>query len=604
MDKKIFNPKAWIPADSKPAPQPQSHQNQPQTATPASGNELATDIETITQRIEASCTDIAPTYAQWRDLDFALSDALGENGRSYFHRLSTFYPGYDAANADDQYTKCLRAHGTDVTAKTFFQLAKDAGIPVGTRPDIIKLSKSSKLSADKIDNTDNLIISAPEEELPTFSDKVRTQLPLLLRRIIEVADNERDADILLLGALTAFSACLTKVCGIYDKRIVYPNLFTFITARASAGKGRLTLCKNLIDPIHNELRDLNEAERLEYKNRLNEYNCSKNKKSMEKPEEPPLRLLLIPANSSATAVYQTLNENDGKGLMFETEGDTLANTFDSDYGNYSDGFRKAFHHEAISYIRRKDKEYVSIKSPCLSTLLTGTPAQVRSLTKDAENGLFSRFMFYYLNAKSEWHDVFDAGGGMALDEYFRQIGEEFYSLYKLLQPLQSVRVEMTADQRTRFNAYFADIQTRQMDSYGEYIVASVRRMSLSTFRIILILTALRIPETGELSPTLYCTNEDFRTALKICDCIIVHIDKVFSQLPTVEENSGAAPVSESTRQLQFSDTLPESFDRKEYLRLAQILGIPTPSADRYVKKWLEDGKLEKVEHGKYRKRSE
>ncbi len=142
MDKKIFNPKAWIPADSKPAPQPQSHQNQPQTLTPASGNDIASDIETVTQRIESSGTDITPTYAQWRDLGFALSDALGENGRSYFHRLSTFYPGYDAANADDQYTKCLRAHGTGVTAKTFFQLAKDAGIPVGTRTDIIKLSKS------------------------------------------------------------------------------------------------------------------------------------------------------------------------------------------------------------------------------------------------------------------------------------------------------------------------------------------------------------------------------------------------------------------------------------------------------------------------------
>ena len=82
-----------------------------------------------------------------------------------------------------------------------------------------------------------------------------------------------------------------------------------------------------------------------------------------------MNTLLIPTNSSATAVYQTLNENNGIGLIFETEGDTLANTFNSDYGNYSDGFRKAFHHEAISYIRRKDKEYVSIANPCLSTLL-------------------------------------------------------------------------------------------------------------------------------------------------------------------------------------------------------------------------------------------
>ncbi len=168
-------------------------------------------------------------------------------------------------------------------------------------------------------------------------------------------------------------------------------------------------------------------------------------------------------------------------------------------------------------------------------------------------------------------------------------------------PLFSLFDAPITNTRPAAEVYLRDIQTRQMDSYGEYIVASVRRMGLSTFRIILILTALRIPETGELSPTLYCTNEDFRTALKICDCIIVHIDKVFSQLPTVEENSGATPVSESTRQLQFSDTLPESFDRKEYLRLAQSLGIPTPSADRYVKKWLEEGRLEKVEHGKYRK---
>ena len=46
-------------------------------------------------------------------------------------------------------------------------------------------------------------------------------------------------------------------------------------------KGRLTLCRNLIDPIHDELRQLNEAEREEYKSRLNEYNASMNKKSLE-----------------------------------------------------------------------------------------------------------------------------------------------------------------------------------------------------------------------------------------------------------------------------------------------------------------------------------
>lgn len=241
--------------------------------------------------------------------------------------------------------------------------------------------------------------------------------------------------------------------------------------------------------------------------------------------------------------------------MFETEGDT----FDSDYGNYSDGFRKAFHHEAISYIRRKDKEYVSIKSPCLFTLLTGTPQQVRSLIKDAENGLFSRFLFYYLNAKSDWHDVFDSGSGIALDDYFKQLGEEFHSLHKLLQPMQPIRVELTSSQMSRFNSYFSTIQTRQLDSYGEFIVASVRRLGLSTF----LLTALRILETGDLSSPLTCMEPDFRTALTICDVLIVHIDKVFSTLPQVEEPTSIASAP-NTRQQTFLDSLPETFDRQTY----------------------------------------
>ena len=111
--------------------------------------------------------------------------------------------------------------------------------------------------------------------------------------------------------------------------------------------------------------------------------------------------------------------------MFETEGDTLANTFGSDYGNYSDGFRKAFHHETISYIRRKDREYVNIKHPKLSTLLTGTPRQILNLISDAENGLFSRFAFYYLDTKLVWNNVFANSGNETLEDYFQTLGKEY-----------------------------------------------------------------------------------------------------------------------------------------------------------------------------------
>jgi len=94
-----------------------------------------------------------------------------------------------------------------------------------------------------------------------------------------------------------------------------------------------------------------------------------------------------------------LGDSDKRGLIFETEGDTLAKAFKSDYGDFSDGFRNAFQHEPISYYRRTDKEYVEIDRPCLSALLSGTPKQITTLIPNAENGLFSRFMFYVMNMK-------------------------------------------------------------------------------------------------------------------------------------------------------------------------------------------------------------
>ena len=102
--------------------------------------------------------------------------------------------------------------------------------------------------------------------------------------------------------------------------------------------------------------------------------------------------------------------------MMETEGDTLTNTLASDHGNYSDGLRKSFHNEPVSFLRRTNYEYVEVVNPKLSVLLSGTPGQVKKLIPDAENGLFSRFMYYHLPMKHQWNDVFADSTGVSLDE--------------------------------------------------------------------------------------------------------------------------------------------------------------------------------------------
>ena len=89
-----------------------------------------------------------------------------------------------------------------------------------------------------------------------------------------------------------------------------------------------------------------------------------------------------------------------------------------------------------------------------------------------------------------------------------------------------------------------------MNTHGEYIIASVRRLGLSAFRIILILSALRILETGEIPAKLTCTDEDFSTALTICITLMVHTGKIFSTLPQVEETpSGPSLPPYSNRSL-------------------------------------------------------
>lgn len=590
MSKKQFNPKEWQdntqPNNSFPSVEKQKENYQ----LSAYCLQLQ-DIEDVVSRIETSAIDIAPNYADWRDLGFALADALGENGRNYYHRLSRFYPNYSASETDKQFSSCLKAHGHGITIKTLFHLAKQAGVNIA----------SSSLANSQSNISPKSPISPAEEmeeieDMPTFSQEIKNTLPSLLSQIVNCANSPEDADLLLLGSLTVFSACLPNIFGNYGGREVFPNLFLFVTAQASAGKGRLTLCRHLVQPIHDNLKQLYAAEMEEYKRLQNEY--ALDKKSNEPPQEPPIKTLLIPANSSATSVYQVLNDNQGVGLMFETEGDTLANTFKSDYGNFSDGFRKAFHHEMISYNRRKDREFVELAKPRLSALLSGTPRQILSLIPDAENGLFSRFIFYYMNVRLEWLNVF-ADNEETLDQHFEQLGKQFFDLYNIFKASQPIRFALSAEQQKQFNSFFAQVQKEYSNLFGLDIVASVRRLGLITFRIAMILTSLRVIDGKEPSNLIVCDDSDFQTAITIARVLLQHTAKVFGSLPPTERtaNGNTPTIIKQT----FLDNLPPEFDRKTYLAVAEKLKIPPKTAEKYISRFCVGGQLKHLAHDSYGK---
>ena len=250
MSKKTFNPKDWA--------SPNTTANT--AAKPLVCTNPKTDIETVTARIEAVAVDITPNYADWRDLGFALADALGESGRNYYHRLSRFYAGYNQTETDRQFDNCLKAHGHGVTIKTLYHLAKQAGVEISILPNIqngnlAKVAKSKAVPQQKTAEKPQSNEEQETELTPTFPESIYKSLPDFLQQVTAKATSPEDKDLLLLGSLVVVSACLPNVFGNYDERRVYPNLFLFLTASASAGKGRLTLCRKLVYPIHKALRE-------------------------------------------------------------------------------------------------------------------------------------------------------------------------------------------------------------------------------------------------------------------------------------------------------------------------------------------------------------
>ena len=435
----------------------------------------------------------------------------------------------------------------------------------------------------------------PEEQMPTLPDAVFETIPEFLKHITRVATTKEERDILLLGSLVTLSVAFPKLIGKYGDNPVNTNLFIFISAKASAGKGILIHCRKLVEPIHLALRNQAKIMKQQFEVDMQEYNANKGKDAnTEKPQKPPQKMLFIPANNSATGFLEILGDSDKRGLIFETEGDTLAKAFKSDYGDFSDGFRNAFQHEPISYYRRTDKEYVEIDRPCLSALLSGTPKQITTLIPNAENGLFSRFMFYVMNMKLIWKDVFASKTESGLDVHFEKLGNEFYSLYQTLQANPDVHFSLTASQQLQFNQFFEKMQTLYVNIQEEEIISSVRRLGLIAYRITMIFSALRIMEDGEITTNLYCNDTDFQNTLDMITILVKHSSYVYSQI--AQETYKPKP---KHKKEQFLENLPYHFNRQTYVATALSLGITDKSAQRYIKEFKDADIIQYDGHDQY-----
>lgn len=627
-----FDPMAW--AGQPEQPQSVNEVNassvEPAPATADSPDDHV-KILAVGQELLRLGANIAESYSDWLRLGFALADGLGSEGRDLYHQLSAQSAKYREADCEKKWRQCLAKSNGRTTIKTFYFMAQQAGVdlseigrrfpsnpqfpqPEGEELEYIGMVLSDDSdSLPQVEGSEGMRETAGEQWQgfsETFSDKINLEdLPPIVHDAALTQPDAEGRDKMILGTLDCLSGAVPNLYGVYDNRRVYAPFYSIISAPPASDKGQLTACRQLLVPIQRKLDQENQKAQDDYQQQLAEYAAldKKSRAATPEPKEPPYRSVFIPANSSATATYQALSDNHGWGVIFETEADTMTQALKSDYGDYSDGLRKAFHHEPITYNRRKEQERVNIYCPRLAVMLTCTPGQIPSLLPSCENGLGSRFIFYNLRRKLYWRNVFEKHD-KTLDEQMMELGERYLKIYNNLCQYQDHPLEflLSQEQQVDFNRFFEGLQLEQVGFHGDDLIAFVRRLGLVCFRLAMMLTLLRHetfePMFNPLSQSIVCTDLDFRTAMTIANCLVNHTAYVYTNLVPHDDKAQTAVQGMTAAEKRFFDSLGADFTTVSAKESALAIGLPWKTAERYLGNFISRYKVaHRIKNGQYKK---
>lgn len=546
-------------------------------------------LESATAAVERRGVDVTDLYHDWLVCGFACA-SVGEAGRSFFHRLSRFSSKYNEKEANAQFDACLRGQrGRGGVAPLFTLLARFNVMVKRDTAGISPVCWTRNTPTPETEERPDRHPTAMPPSTPRAPDTVEQRRAEWNSKVADASTlcemvNELAPPGLRAPMVSAFIVAASSVCDglrlVYGGKREHVHLYQCVIGDAGGGKSHINKVRAVLKGVHQHKRDAYQAELASFKQRVAEAK----KTDREGIERPPQKLHFVPADVSKAALIRLVKEIGGGGIIWETEIDTLTSATAGEFGHFGDFLRKNFHSEPVSSYRKMDDLLNEVDDPHLSILMTGTPDQMRKLFPSAENGLFSRFLFFNIAPNYDFSDPFtlhdQASDWSDLATYVAQLDAAYAST-----EVNALFSETLKQQHVK---YWSTMAKEYATLIGSDSLALIRRLALIHARASAVITALKSIETGDPAhTTLDVTPEAWELARALCASGAQTAAQLLTTLP--QQTTGGTKANLKREMLL--RTLPPVFTPANFPP-----DVSRASAYRYLSLWKEQGLI--TQHGK------
>ena len=357
-----------------------------------------------------------------------------------------------------------------------------------------------------------------------FDQSIYALLPYPLNKIVEVIDNPQKRDIALITSLTVLGSILRNYTVQHRDNVEGCQLSTYILGNASSGKGFATKWRAVGKEYHNVQVEKYRQNLKDYKLSLMEF---KRQERDDEPIKPKRNYIFLSPDITKASLVQELAENEGYGLLFAPEADTIIKASQGEHGGFSDLLRTSFHGEPHSTNRKSFEEGpIEINNVRFGILLTSTLDQCFRLIPNYENGLFSRFIYYLLSAENKYVCEAPEEQGEKLNKLTAFISEYFQNIASFDSELsETLKFSLSEEQKAKRDKLLSDIDKEFIDRNCVRLQSNIIRYSLIFTRLCMLLSYLRAFHlSGTISTEkIECNSIDFDITISIVSKLINHL---------------------------------------------------------------------------------